>query len=458
MNIYFHIAKATGEVKVRYRLSDGRAVQICHKSDITCDYDVLKLLNPDGSFKKRETLKGKVLSEMLRKEYQIMLKAYDKMKNEGLDITSDVFEREISAIKNPIVAVRAESPNVVARFRKYAESSKEAGIIGEARYRHIIVVSDKLERFLIINGISGTTIKEFDIDRLLAFRNFLFDEFKYVEKHKTLYKNVPRQNIPTSRLSMNTVTSQLKMFQTFFSELEDRDEIHKSPFRMLGKERRKAIMKTKYDDPIFLRKEELQAIMKAKVPASLQDTKDAFLVNCAFGCRISDFVELGMTAIAVSKEGIPFIHYIPKKTVDEQSSNAEIETPIVRYAFDIIMRTKFIFPILRNINGTYGYNSSIRSLLQFCKIDREVSQFNETTKQNDYVPLYSVASSKLARKTHVDILNKVQINKYAAGLHKEGSSAVDRYTNLEIEDRFVLMNAAFEQEDYRVDKELSIIR
>ena len=61
-----------------------------------------------------------------------------------------------------------------------------------------------------------------------------------------------------------------------------------------------------------------------------------------------------------------------------------------------------------------------------------------------------MASSKLARKTHVDMLNKVQINYYAAGLHREGSKAVFRYTSLELSDRFALLNAAFGEEEYRV--------
>ena len=60
-----------------------------------------------------------------------------------------------------------------------------------------------------------------------------------------------------------------------------------------------------------------------------------------------------------------------------------------------------------------------------------------------YRPLYEVASSKLARKTHVDMLTKVQINYYAAGLHREGSGAVFRYTNLELADRYALLQAAF---------------
>lgn len=456
--ISFHLTKKEGEVTVRYRLRKGDdVVQICHRSDIRCDVKDLAKLNTDGTPKDRVRVYDFALSEKLKKEYQIMIAAYEKMCEEGMDITSEVFEREISAIKNPVVAARVETPNIVARFRKYADGALSAGIIGEARHKHIIVVSEKLERFLVIKGISGITAEEFGIDHLMEFREFLFDEYLYVKKYERLYKKVKKQNKPQARLSMNTVTSQMKMFQTFFTELEDIDEIRKSPFRKLGKERKKAVMRTKYDDPFFLRKEELMTILSAQLPSSLEDTRDAFVVQCAFGCRISDFTDLRIESIAISEEGIPYIHYIPKKTADSQEGNVEVQTPIVRYAFDIIKRTGFDFPILRNIYGTYGYNARIRALLQQCKIDRQVAQYNEETKKNDYLPLYKVGSSKLARKTHVDIMNKVQVDMYAAGLHKVGSSAVTRYTSMEIKDRFKLMNTAFEQEAYKVDNQLNVI-
>ena len=76
---------------------------------------------------------------------------------------------------------------------------------------------------------------------------------------------------------------------------------------------------------------------------------------------------------------------------------------------------------------------------------------------NVYKPLYTFGSSKLCRKTHVDIMNKVQVNMYAAGLHKEGSKAVNRYTKMEMKDHFMLMCVAFDQPIYKVDKELNII-
>lgn len=456
--ISFHIQTSKdGTVKVRFRLRDGRDVQLLHKSGIRCKIPDLAKLNPDGSTKDKVHVYNADLSALLKEEHRLMTTAYGLMKDKGMDMTSEVFEQEIESLRNPVVAVRKENPTIVSRFRKYADDALRAGIIGPNRHKHIIVVSDKLERFLIIKGISGITSEEFDVDYLMDFREFLFDEYQYVDKYESLYKGFKKKNIPQERLSMNTVTSQMKMFQTFFTELESVDEIRKSPFRRLSRERKKAVMRTKYDDPFFLRKEEFQMILSALVPPSLEETRDAFVVQCAFGCRISDFQRLTMESISVSEEGIPYIHYIPQKTADSQEGNVEVQTPIVRYAFDIIKRTGFGFPILKNIYGTYGYNARIRALLQQCKIDRPVAQYNEETKTNDYLPLYKVGSSKLARKTHVDIMNKVQVDMYAAGLHKVGSSAVTRYTSMEIKDRFKLMNTAFDQRAYKVDNQLNVI-
>lgn len=456
--ITFHYSSnKTKGVKVRYRLRNGRDVQICHSSDIVADAADLAKFNPDGTTKDRISVYNVELSKSLSSEYNIMLKAYALMRDKGYDMTTEVFEREISMIKNPVMRSRIENPNVVVKFRDYAEKSLRHGIIGDKRYKHICTVIGKLDRFLLIKGFSGLTVEEFSVEHLMDFRDFLFEEYLYVDRYPKLYEKVSKRNKPTERLSMNTVASQMKMFQTFFTLLEDKDEIQKSPFRKIGKEGKKVVMRTRYDDPVFLRKEELLKVISAKVPDNLQDTKDAFLVQCALGCRVGDFQRMGMQTIAVNEDGIPYVHYIPQKTADSQNGNEEVMTPIVRFAFDIIKRTNFEFPVLKNLYGSGGYNTRIKSLLQISKIDRQVPQYNEVLKQNEYCPLYKVGSSKLCRKTHVDMMNKVQVDMYAAGLHKEGSSAVKRYTMNELKDRFALMNAAFDQEDYRVSKKLNII-
>lgn len=448
-------AKKKG-IQVVYRLREGRNIQITHKSNITADLADLEKFNPDGTVKGRISIYNTDLAKVLKTEFDLMNSVYETMRESGMDMTTDVFEREVARMKTPVVVEHQTVPSITERFRKYAEDALRYGIIGEARQKHILVVADKLERFLYINGVSSTTAAEFNETYLMEFREFIYNEHEFVKEYPKLYENIKKQNKPAARLSMNTVASQLKMLQTFLNELENTDEIHKSPFRKLGKERRKVVMKTHYDDPIFLRKDELLKVMKAEVPEGMQDTKDAFILQCALGCRISDFQVMNMDSIAVNIDGIPYVHYIPKKTADDQVGNEEVTTPIVRFAFDIIKKTDFNFPILKNIYGAAGYNAKIKSLLRIAKIDREVPVFNEITKTNEYKALHTMGSSKLCRKTHVDIMNKVQVDMYAAGLHKEGSAAVTRYTQLELKDRFALMNVAFDQEEYKVDKKLNI--
>ena len=132
-------------------------------------------------------------------------------------------------------------------------------------------------------------------------------------------------------------------------------------------------------------------------------------------------------------------------------------TPLIRPALEIIRRTRLKLMDNKPHYGRQRYNKALRELLRVCGINRMICLYDSERGDTVYKPLYEVASSKLARKTHVDMLNKVQINYYAAGLHREGSDAVFRYTRLELADRFALLNAAFETEDYRVDKNLQLV-
>ena len=76
----------------------------------------------------------------------------------------------------------------------------------------------------------------------MELRIFLFDEYKYVSKYPSLYVDVKQQCLPTKERAQNTVAIKLRMLQAFYTELEERDEIEVSPFRKLGRKRRKAVM------------------------------------------------------------------------------------------------------------------------------------------------------------------------------------------------------------------------
>ena len=305
------------------------------------------------------------------------------------------------------------------RLLRYLDEAHRDGAIGDGRYAVALGKAAKLNRFLTIIGQRSMPAREFTTELVMEYRQFLYDEYKYVPLYPDLYPRGSGYHWPKKR-------------------------IRRSPFRKLSMEKRRMIMHTMYDAPIFLRAEELQVVMSTDVPSELQWAKDMFVLNCAIGCRIGDLLRLSMDKVAVSEEGIPYVHYMPSKTARLQTINSEVMTPLIEPALEIIKRTGLHFTDHNHHYGLQRYNKALRRLLQVCGITRRVSIFCPETGDNTYRPICEIATSKLARKTHIDMLNKVQINYYAAGLHRAGSDAVFRYTGLELKDRYELMKAAFQ--------------
>ena len=351
--------------------------------------------------------------------------------------------------------MRKPSEPLSPRLLRYINEAHRDGVMGDGRYAVALGKAAKLHRFLTIIGRTALTAREFSADMLLEFRHFIYDEFEYVPRYPELYPRQSGHRPPQKRLRDATVVHDLKLLQAFYAELENTGEIRRSPFRKISAEKRRIIMHVMYDAPVFLKAEELGLVMTTAVPASLQWAKDLFVLNCTLGCRIGDLLRLTMDKVAVSDEGIPYVHYIPSKTARSLTVNKEVETPLIRPALEIIKRTRLHLMGPNQHYGKQRYNEALRQLLHYCGISRNVSLFCPETGDNVYRPIWQVASSKLARKTHVDMLTKVQINYYAAGLHREGSGAVFRYTSLDLSDRFALLNVAFGTADYRVDKSLT---
>ena len=374
-----------------------------------------------------------------------MCKAYTLMQLKQMDMNSRIFEMMVSRVMtdDTVLISRGVNEPLYKRLVQYLEDARRDGMMGLGRYNVMLSKARKLLRFLIIKGLSGISAREFTADLLLEYRSFIYDEYLYVPRFPHLYPCGGGKHAPRRRCKQTTVVHDLKALQAFFRELEDTGEIRRSPFRKISGERRRSIMHVMYDAPVFLKADELRRVMKTPVPRELQQTKDIFVLNCALGCRIGDLKRLTMDKVAVSDECIPYVHYIPSKTARAQITNQEIQTPLIQPAMEIVQRTQLDF---NGHNPKYEkqvYNKLLRQLLEFCGINRLVCVYDAERADNVYRPIYEVATSKLARKTHVDMLTKVQINYYAAGLHREGSNAVFRDTRLELKDRYALLNAAF---------------
>lgn len=435
ITIFIRTTKSKGSVKLRFRLRDTHVSDLYYKSEITASLSDLDKFNLDGSPKKGVYVVNTTLHEQIQDEIGIIKEAYAKMKDKGLDLVSENLEKVINQIKNP------EKPQETVvclsdAFLEYTEERKNR--YSNIRYKQFLVLHRQLVRFLTINMKKKITSQQFTPKDILGFREFLFDEYKFVEKYPKIYKGLNTANIPRKRRSQTTVASTLKRLKAFFQQMEDEEKIVKSPFKKISHGDKKGLFKEQEGSKTGLTQSEIKTIQNTIVPAHLQEVKDAFLLQCYIGCRVEDFAHMTMDWVQVTEDGVPYIHYLPHK---EKAIAKSIDAPLIPSAMKIINDYKFSFKILRNISGQNGYNKKIKELLKTCGINRRIDDL----LTGKYRPLYEMVSSKSARKTYTTLQYEIQLDPYIMGLHKPGSLAVNNYLTNSMAFRYLLVCKMFDE-------------
>ena len=113
--------------------------------------------------------------------------------------------------------------NVLSVFMEITQRQYADGVIGKSRYKHSLVMFNSFERFLVIHNLVDISPGEVTPELLMEFREFLFDEYKYVEKHPSLFLSMRENNIPRKRRGNNTVVICLNRLQAIFAELEEKE-------------------------------------------------------------------------------------------------------------------------------------------------------------------------------------------------------------------------------------------
>lgn len=440
--------RISGNINIRFRLADGRDVDLYHKSEIIADISDLNKFGSNGEPKKRANF-NRTLKESISDRISLIESVYDGMVKRGIELNNVNFESEIDKILHPFKYqedVAETQQNLLDRLDSYIDAL-ELSKTRTAEYR---VVRCNLFRFITIKKKGDVLLSDVNADFITDFQAFLKNEWKYVKKYPRLYSDIKKQNLPVENPKQNTLMSKMKMLKCFFAALEERDEVVVNPFRKLGRSTRGKMLREEALTPIALTRTEVKKILCHDVPPRLKDTKDALLLQIYLGCRISDFKQMDMTFIKVSGNGIPYVVYSSQKT------GLLTETPLVRTAFDIVMKTDFNLPILKNISGKGGYNKRIHELLETCGINREVEVGKNGSKVL-FAQLHEVASNKIARKTNVTLCADAQIDKALMGLHEKGSKAISAYDVESIDRKFGIACIAFGEKPYRVNQNLEIM-
>ena len=119
--IFARTTKTEGDIKLRFRLTDGRRADLYHKSNIKASLADLSKFNVDGSLRPKVSVYNKELEDSITREIDAMRRAYRKMVEAGGIITAVKFEEEVAKELNPEVIIRKEEKTLLSVLHKYIE-------------------------------------------------------------------------------------------------------------------------------------------------------------------------------------------------------------------------------------------------------------------------------------------------------------------------------------------------
>lgn len=443
------------DVAVRFRLSDGRSVQLFYKSNI--------YVEPEIWDSKKECIKAKVLyssSERARFDNSVtdmkkLLREVYESAPDKENLTSEDLALLVDMRLHP---ERYDLPNnrkdFFTQFDRFIELKKEA--IGTQKQYMVVYRSlQRFEQYKSITMGKEYKLKFANLDPKLIgeFESFLRHEHEYYNSSilKPIYQSNPSKRPPEQRGS-NTTINLLKKFRTFVKWAVDEEITTIDPFRKY------TIKAQKYGTPFYITIEERNQIANAdllslwenatdEVKSKIAKThipqlaiqRDIFIFQCLIGCRIGDLYEL-----TPSKFVDGSIQYIARKTKGEDPKT--ISVPLNNMAKEILSRyydgerkEGKLLPFI----SEQRYNDAIKDIFTLAGITRMVTILDPITHKDEQRPINEVASSHMARRTFIgNLYKKVKDPNLICKLsgHSEGSKAFARYRDIDEEMKKELVN------------------
>lgn len=283
------------------------------------------------------------------------------------------------------------------------------------------------------------------------FAEYLRNENELAEEHKRLFAkliasyppSVKAGNQKIEERGENTVIKMKTRLKSLFSFFIEEGYTSNRPFDGIK------IGTAKVGTPIYITISERNQIADAdltkiwagmnkeeKKPArmpleTLLEQRDIFVFQCLIGCRVGDLLKLTERHI---HDGI--LVYTPHKTKDDGEEAMQARVPLHPKALALIEKYRGtdrkgrLFPFIT----PQRYNDAIKVIFTMAGVTRDVEIRNPRTGENEIVPINTIASSHLARRTFIgNAYFKVQdpnlIGKMSG--HVEGSEAFKRYRKIE---------------------------
>ena len=414
------------EVPIYVRLRDD-VIDLWQKSGIT--------VAPDQWDPKREDLKERIViskedrakfSDNLHELRKYIRECYDK------DVAKNIIGKQwlLTVLTNFHKQKNAPPPKEKSViFEKLFTRFLKEHRLADTRKRQMLVVMRAVMRFELYKQKTGNRSFRFNVKTITnatmkEFWNFLKDEHTISAEHPELYKEVKDCQSVISQRSNNTLVGFMKRLKVFFSWCIDEKLIMDSPLADFE------MPTEKYGTPIYITKEEMHKIYAHDFSDKphLERQRDIFIFQCCIGCRVGDLVRLTKNDIINGT-----LEYIASKTIEENQKT--IVVPLNKTALAILEKYKdHEGPTLLPFITQPKYNDAIKIIFKEAGITRNVTCLNPLTEKEEKVPINTIASSHMARRTFVGNLYKQVLDpNIVASMsgHAENSRAFSRYREID---------------------------
>ena len=381
--------KKDREVNTRFRLTDGRKIQLFYKSDLSIlprlwsnDTQTIKAkvsYNEQARIlfnRSVEDIKQRILDWYVEQGAKEDLTSADLQSYMERPTDSKISGDDFTSLYERFLAERDCSADRVEQLR--------VGMRDVQRYEAYISITIGVHYAFDVNTVTAQTLR--------SFERFLADEYKIVEQYPELYADRKVNQRPRG---YNTIRNRLIYIRSFFIWLRDNGITTNNPFKTFK------IKQAVYGSAIYITVEELHRLAKVELEPFLERYRDLYLFQASIGCRVSDLHALCGRNIVNG-----CVEYIARKTANEDP--VTVSVPMNKLATAIYERNKKEDPNepLFSHFTDQVYNRSIKRIFELAGLDRWVQRPNPVTREPEQVRLCDIAATHMARKTFIGNIYK----------------------------------------------------
>lgn len=404
------------EARLRFRLSDGRDVQLFYKTDIHIKVDLWDSVKEQINTRKLcPSVYRDDINESVAALKAKLLRTYEE--NKGLITDSKMFQQLVDGV---IIDEKRDC----SIYTMIADFVNEKELANNTQIGYIKCLGGIIKRYEGLCKAKGKPFVFEDVRYLTSkvmaeLIDYIKNEHVYIKANPALYAK--NKKLSHERKGIGTTNHLLCRLNALVKWMRGKRLVPQTLSYDINLEREAL------STPFYLTLEERDKIAAIDLShdKSLENVRDAFILQCYIGCRFSDLIRLTEDNITDGN----YIEYVPQKT---RGGNCRVvRVPLHPNAQKIIQaHTKL--GVFRALKTKWGvtYNHKIKQICKIAGLDRKVIIINPSTRMEEIKPLYEVVTSHTARKTFIgNLYKKVRDPNIIASMsgHIEGSKAFARY-------------------------------